>query len=157
MLRMINKILRARLLGVVIILPLVCIVFFQSISSERLILRISKDGELSLIAEQTTKQLKPSVLVDACCSTMAMSPMDCCESVQVFEPVKTSVCCTDIMLGGGIGITTSQNNLDQSIVNSAQYESIAFVPYSYSKNQITKDQYLTHDPPGYVKTTVLRL
>ena len=152
-----NRIFFSQVSKIVWIIPLLVVLLFQSLSSERLVLRYSQEGVFKLLLEKDVHTTPFNCLEDSCCSMSSQIFMDSCHQDTVSKTAEPMLCCSELPFGGG-ATPASKIALNQiAFINLSIYNDK--IEYNSNPNNLisTASLVFNHGPPGYVKTTVLRL
>ncbi len=147
-----------RILRQSLLLGFLAIFFFQSLSAEKLLLRLSPSGMSVVISEPEIAGTAPACEQEVCCPLAMVLPLDDCQAVETLKAGGPMLCCSDLPVGGGLPFAGKILQSFQVPVNLNLYSDR--VLYSSNEPAGITAGYLTslpHGPPGYVKTTVLRL
>ena len=152
-----KKILLYRASKIVLVIPLLALLVFQSLSSERLVLRYSQEGAFKLLLEKDAETTPLNCLEDSCCSKSSQIFQDNCHAGIVRKTAEPMMCCSELPFGGGATQASKITLTQIAFINLSIYNEK--IKYNSNPNSIisTASLVFSHDPPGYVKTTVLRL
>ncbi len=147
----------SRILRQSLLLGFLAIFFFQSLSAEKLILRSSPSGLSVVFSEPQIIGMSSACTQEVCCPLAMVLPLEDCHAAETLKSDGPMLCCSDLPVGGGLPFAGKLVQASQVPVNNSLYSDR--VLHSSEPAEISAGYLLSlpHGPPGYVKTTVLRL